>query len=717
MRCRGLFILLLIPIIQPLQSRADVVYPARLEIKEEKPAEFSVRFTLPMINNRRLRAEPVLPSACADMTEKEIRVTPNDYAEIRRIRCSPDLLFGESIAVRGLIGTQVDVILFLDMLDGRSYTATLKPAKAVYVIPHPPSLSDLIHSTGLTGVRRIVARPEIFLFLFLIAFLKIRWKNIVLLGCGFLAGYAAGQYLYQQKWLQFSSQLSLYAIPVAALLPAIEFLKKGANPLKWLRPLPVLGLICGLLFGGSISESFLSTGLSTIERSLAYVIHTTGIAVGLILGYLLVAEFHRILGASPIREEKRERLLGYLIGILALSLVLYRLCTLLIVPSIIPGAPSEFYLLAAALGLWLGLPNSLTEGWMWIFAVPVAAGMFLGYSAIPLPSVPVMVSGTLFLSGIAILTERFKGFGFSVAVLGMALLYHGWNSAAFIEENLSMPIAVIVGSAVIGILIFLLVRNAVMMQHWERGAPVFRIAGGAIIILAVALRIGDYAEWYEKVVSGEMILGYVRIPLLGLLLLTASLFAWPRRRRIREILKIQTQKPILHWVLLILCFFLFPYGTVQVRNFLHEPSAPTGDTARRILTRILSNTYQAFNFKDEEQLYNRLLETVSGDLVESVYLDSRRKLTSGVRKGAEVTVQEVRVISVGGKVRGSNAVEGYTYECKWSVTARVRHLQHVHHRQNIYTGLLRVQAVGDSWKIGDIALISEDRVIIPWSSG
>jgi len=247
--------------------------------------------------------------------------------------------------------------------------------------------------------------------------------------------------------------------------------------------------------------------------------------------------------------------------------------------------------------------------------------------------------------------------------------------------------------------------------------PILRIAGVAIMIYALVLRIGDYADWYREAVASEMIMGYVRIPVLTLVLLAAALFAWPRRRRVQEMLNIQTQKPILHWVLLFLCFFLLPYGTVRLRNALHEPSAPTGDNASRILTQILSNTYQAFNLEDEEQLYNQLSETVGGDLVENVYLDSRRKLTSGVRQGAEVTVREVRVVSVGGEVKGSNAVEGFTYECKWSVTARVRHLQHVHYRQNIYTGLLRVQVIGDTWKIGDIDLISEDRVIIPGSSG
>lgn len=715
---RGLFLLLLLQILLPISSRADVVYPARLEMKEIEPGVFSVRFNLPMINNRRLRAEPILPPVCRDVTEREIRVTPNDYVEIRQVECPPDLLFGETITVQGLIGTQVDVILFLDMLDGRSYTATLKPAKAVFVIPHPPSLLELGNSAGLSGVRRIAIRPEIFLFLFLIVFLEIRRKNILFAGCSLVAGYAAGQYLYQQQWLQFASQLPLYVILTAVLLPSLDFLRKDINPLRWIRPLALFSFTVGLLLGGSSYESFLADGLSTLESSLAFVIHTAGIALGLLIAYFLVAALHQILNSLPIPMKRRSRLFGYATGTIAAALILYHLGALLVLPSIIPEAPSELYMLAIGLGLWLGLPVSFPKTCLSAFLlIPFVIGIFLGHSEVTLPLGPLLVSGTLFLSGMAIMTERFNHISVSLPLLVIALFFHGWNSAAFIEENLSLPIAVSIGSATVAILLFLLARNAVTMKNWNRGTPVLRLAGGAIALAALILRVSDYRDWLEYAIAGEMIMGFVRIPILSLGLVAAALFAWPRRRRIQQMLDIRMPKPILHWMLLVLAFFLLPYGTIRARNVLHESSAPTGDSARRILTQILSNTYYAFNMQDEEKLYDRLSENISGDLVEDVYLDSRRKLISGVRQGAEVTVRDVNVVWVGGEAEGSNAIEGYTYECRWSVTARVRHLQHVHYRQNIYTGLLRVQAIDDVWKIGYIALISEDRVIIPWSSG
>ena len=47
--------------------------------------------------------------------------------------------------------------------------------------------------------------------------------------------------------------------------------------------------------------------------------------------------------------------------------------------------------------------------------------------------------------------------------------------------------------------------------------------------------------------------------------------------------------------------------------------------------------------------------------------------------------------------------EGFSYDCRWAVTARVQHLQHVHHRQNIYNGVLTLQSEGGRWKIAGVS--------------
>jgi len=131
---------------------------------------------------------------------------------------------------------------------------------------------------------------------------------------------------------------------------------------------------------------------------------------------------------------------------------------------------------------------------------------------------------------------------------------------------------------------------------------------------------------------------------------------------------------------------------------------------------VLTSAYSAFNLKDEEQLYKQLSESVGDDLVEDLYLDSRRRLTSGVRQGSEVTVKDVSVLKVGDLLKGNGNSGDFAYRCEWVVTARVRHLQHVHHRKNMYTGILKIRVNKGQWKIEQVDLESEDRVVVPGRS-
>ncbi|MFC2172023.1 hypothetical protein ACFLU6_05255 [Acidobacteriota bacterium] len=58
----------------------------------------------------------------------------------------------------------------------------------------------------------------------------------------------------------------------------------------------------------------------------------------------------------------------------------------------------------------------------------------------------------------------------------------------------------------------------------------------------------------------------------------------------------------------------------------------------------------------------------------------------------------------------------FTYPCSWIVTARVKHWQHIHNRQNKYVGELTIQVEENRWKIARLVLLSEERVILPWQS-
>jgi hypothetical protein len=214
-----------------------------------------------------------------------------------------------------------------------------------------------------------------------------------------------------------------------------------------------------------------------------------------------------------------------------------------------------------------------------------------------------------------------------------------------------------------------------------------------------------------------MAMGQLTIPALSLLLLIGTLLLWPRKRKIHQHLEVETKKPFRHWAMIGVAFLLLPFSHFSVVNPFYEPHAPQGDEAKLVLQNVLSNTYHAFNVNDEDELYQELAENVTGDLVANIYLDSRRRLTAGVRQGAEVRVRDVSVVSIGDLIEGTNPADGFSYKSKWAVTARVKHLQHIHHRKNIYSGILKIKVENNVWKISHIELQSEDRMIVAGIQG
>ncbi len=205
-------------------------------------------------------------------------------------------------------------------------------------------------------------------------------------------------------------------------------------------------------------------------------------------------------------------------------------------------------------------------------------------------------------------------------------------------------------------------------------------------------------------------MGLFRVPVLTIVLVLAALVAWPRRRRFQP--AIPRRARATHWGLVLVAVFTVSTAGVPVSNPFHTPRAPTADEARPILNALLTETYLAFNRSDEDAAFDQLARNLSEDLVPGVYLDSRRRLTAGTREGAEVKVKDVRVISVDASSAFDSADGSSTYPCKWVVTARVKHWQHIHDRQNIYVGTLSIRVEEDRWKIDDLELSSEEREIV-----
>ena len=54
---------------------------------------------------------------------------------------------------------------------------------------------------------------------------------------------------------------------------------------------------------------------------------------------------------------------------------------------------------------------------------------------------------------------------------------------------------------------------------------------------------------------------------------------------------------------------------------------------------------------------------------------------------------------------------GFKAKCKWNVRGSVGHWGHIHQRTNQYEALIRVETVDGEWKITELELLQEERVL------
>jgi len=124
---------------------------------------------------------------------------------------------------------------------------------------------------------------------------------------------------------------------------------------------------------------------------------------------------------------------------------------------------------------------------------------------------------------------------------------------------------------------------------------------------------------------------------------------------------------------------------------------------------LLKNVYRAFDFREEGDIYDKLALSVSGDLLEQIYLQNRKSFAIKKAGGAQAKVKKVEVIDIDmERVKG----QGITFRLntRWTAMGSVGHWGHVHMRKNYYNALITVSGIDGRWKITDLELLEETRI-------
>jgi len=148
---------------------------------------------------------------------------------------------------------------------------------------------------------------------------------------------------------------------------------------------------------------------------------------------------------------------------------------------------------------------------------------------------------------------------------------------------------------------------------------------------------------------------------------------------------------------------------------LPNPVAPqqeiTSQEADSVLAALLHNIYRAFDRREESLVYDRLAQSISGDLLTDVYLQTRQSIELESQGGARVRINDVLLQST--TIDSLADQIGFSANCRWTVSGSVGHWGHLHQRQNAYEANFLVRPINGHWKITDMELLDERRLDNP----
>ena len=154
---------------------------------------------------------------------------------------------------------------------------------------------------------------------------------------------------------------------------------------------------------------------------------------------------------------------------------------------------------------------------------------------------------------------------------------------------------------------------------------------------------------------------------------------------------------------------LYPYARVPLAKPAQFAPSLTQAQSEIILQSLLKNVYRAFDFRDEEDVYDKLAISVSGEMLRDIYLQSRKSLEVQRAGGAQAKVKEVEVLEAEVASQPDRPL-AQTFRARWTAMGTVGHWGHIHSRKNLYDGLITVDPVEGNWKITDLELLEEKRI-------
>jgi hydrogenase/urease accessory protein HupE len=305
--------------------------PAYLEIRESAPGRYDLLWKTPLVSGLRLPVALEVPEGVRTIREPVVQELADSFLERRSIDAGPTGLSGKRIEFPGLQATITDVLVRIQLLDGRTWTTIVRPSQPWVEIAAEQTGLRLLGAYVLHGIRHIAFGPDHLLFVFgLLLIVKNRWMLVKTI-TSFTVAHSITLAVATFGWAEVpvAPVEATIALSIFFLGPEIVRSWRGESSFTIRHPW-VVAFVFGLLHGFGFSTALTSAGLPRAELPGALLGFNVGVEIGQLGFVLLVLALERAFRALQIRWPRWvEAVPGYVVGTLGAFWTIQRTAVLL----------------------------------------------------------------------------------------------------------------------------------------------------------------------------------------------------------------------------------------------------------------------------------------------------------------------------------------------------------------------------------------------------
>jgi hypothetical protein len=292
--------------------------PAYLQITEAAPGRYDLLWRTPVLSGMRLPIALKLPDGARDLREPSTQELQGSLLERRQIDAGAGGLAGKRIEFPGLQATITDVLVRVEMRDGRKWITIVRPSQPWVEIAAEQGKAALAATYVAHGIRHILFGPDHLLFVLgLLLIVQDRWmlvKTVTAFTLAHSITLAIATLGYAE--VPVAPLNAAIALSILFLAPEIVRFWRGETSFTIRHPW-VVAFLFGLLHGFGFASALTSAGLPRADLPLALFSFNVGVEIGQVGFVALVLLLEHAFRLLEIRWPRWATALpGYAVGTL-----------------------------------------------------------------------------------------------------------------------------------------------------------------------------------------------------------------------------------------------------------------------------------------------------------------------------------------------------------------------------------------------------------------